>query len=43
MFTQLAWSFGADFEEYNEEEDTYTAIFNSPEAVAALQWLKDMR
>lgn len=43
MFTQLVWSFGGDMEQYDEANDTYTAIFNSQEAVDALQWLKDMR
>ena len=41
-FSQLAWSFGGEFEQYNED-GTYTAIFNSPEVVMALQWLKDMK
>lgn len=38
MFTQLVWSFGGDMEQYDEANDTYTAIFNSQEAVDALQW-----
>lgn len=41
-FSQLAWSFGGEFEQYNED-GSYTAIFNSPEVVEALQWLKDMK
>ena len=41
MFTQLVWSFGGDMEQYDEANDTYTAVFNSQEAIDALQWLKD--
>lgn len=41
MFTNLAWSYGADFEE--QVDGKWTAIFDSDEAVAALQFLKDLR
>ncbi|MDR3121351.1 MAG: extracellular solute-binding protein [Clostridiales bacterium] len=42
FFTQLAWVFGAEFEE-QDADGKYKAVFNSPEAVEALQWLKDMQ
>lgn len=41
LFASIAWSFGADFEE--QVNGKWTAIFDKPEAVAALQWLKDMK
>lgn len=42
MFTCLAWSFGADFME-QDADGKWKATFNSPEAVAALQWIKDLK
>lgn len=42
LFTPIAWSFGAEFVKENED-GTYTAVFNSPECVAALQFIKDLR
>lgn len=41
MFTNLAWSFGAEFEE--QVDGKWKAVFDSKEAVAALQFLKDLR
>lgn len=41
MFTNLAWSFGAEFEE--QVDGKWKAVFDSEEAVAALQFLKDLR
>ena len=40
-FMNLAWSYGAEFE--REAEGKWQAVFNSPEAVAALQYIKDLR
>lgn len=42
LFTPIAWSFGGKFVEENED-GTYTAVFNSPECAAALQFIKDLR
>lgn len=42
IFTCLAWSYGADFVKENEDGG-YTAVFDSPEAVEALQFLKDLK
>lgn len=42
MFTPIAWSFGVDFMEQNED-GSWKATFDSPEAVAALQWFKDLK
>lgn len=41
MFMTLAWSFGAEFEK--KVDGKWKAVFNSPEAVAALQYLKDLK
>ncbi len=41
MFTNLAWSFGADFE--TQVDGKWKATFDSAEAVAALQYLKDLK
>ena len=41
MFTNLAWSCGAEFEE--QVDGKWKAVFDSQEAVAALQFLKDLR
>lgn len=40
-FTNVAWNFGADLVVMNDD-GTYTAQVNSPEAVAAMTWYKDM-
>ncbi len=42
MFTCLAWSFGVDFMEQGED-GKWKATFNSPEAIEALQWVKDLK
>jgi len=42
LFTALAWSFGADFIE-KDEDGNWKATFNTPEAAAALQFIKDMK
>lgn len=41
-FTPIAWNFGVDFME-QDSDGKWQATFNTPEAVAALQWLKDMK
>lgn len=41
MFANIAWAYGADFEE--QVDGKWKAIFNSPEAVAALQYVKDLK
>lgn len=41
MFMNIAWAFGADFEE--QVDGKWKAIFNSPEAVQALQYVKDLK
>ncbi len=40
-FMNIAWSYGAEFE--REVDGRWRAVFNSPEAVAALQLIKDLR
>ena len=40
-FTNIAWTFGAEFEKLVDGK--WTAALNSPEAVAALQLVKDMK
>lgn len=42
IFTCLAWSFGANFME-KDSDGKWKALFNSPEAAEALQWIKDMK
>ena len=42
LFTSLAWSFGANFMEQGED-GKWKAIFDSPEAAEALQWIKDLK
>ena len=42
LFTCLAWSFGADFME-KDADGNWKATFNTPEAIAALQFVKDMK
>lgn len=41
QFMSIAWSFGADFEK--KVDGKWTATFNTPEAVAALQYLMDLK
>lgn len=41
QFMNIAWSFGAEFEK--QVDGKWTAVFNSPEAVAALQYVKDLK
>ncbi len=41
QFMNIAWAFGAEFEK--QVDGKWTAVFNSPEAVAALQYLKDLK
>ena len=43
MFTNLAWCFGAENLEIMAEDGTYTAAVNSEGAVAAMQYIKDLR
>lgn len=40
-FTNLAWSFGCQFE--TKVDGKWKATFNSPEGVAALQYVKDLK
>lgn len=40
-FMNVAWAYGADFE--TQENGKWKAIFNSPEAVAAMQYVKDLK
>lgn len=41
MFTNLAWSYGAEFEE--QVDGKWKAVFDSPEAVEAMEFVKDLR
>ncbi len=41
-FTPIAWSYGVEFMK-QDADGKWQATFNTPEAVAALQWLKDMK
>ncbi|MBN2984059.1 ABC transporter substrate-binding protein [Cohnella algarum] len=41
QFMTIAWSFGAEFEK--QVDGKWQAVFNSPEAVAALQYMKDLK
>ncbi len=41
-FTPVAWNFGVEFMK-QDADGKWQATFNSPEAVNALQWLKDMK
>lgn len=41
MFMNIAWSYGAEFEK--QVDGKWKAMFNSPEAVAALQYVKDLK
>ena len=42
IFTSIAWSFGVDFME-KDENGKWKATFNTPEAAEALQFYKDLR
>ena len=42
LFTPIAWSFGVEFMKDNGD-GTYTATFDSPEMVEALQWVRDLK
>ncbi|GBF75732.1 hypothetical protein PA598K_04160 [Paenibacillus sp. 598K] len=41
MFMNIAWAHGAEFEA--QVDGKWQAVFNSPEAVAALQYVKDLK
>lgn len=41
MFTPLAWSYGVEF--MKKDGDKWKATFDTPEAVAALQYIKDLK
>lgn len=41
QFMNIAWSFGAEFEK--QVDGKWQAVFNSPEAVQALQYVKDLK
>lgn len=42
IFTNVAWSFGVNFMKANDD-GTWTATFDTPEAVEALQFIKDLK
>ena len=42
LFTPVAWSFGVDFME-QDKDGKWHATFDTPEAVAALQFMKDLK
>lgn len=42
IFTSIAWSYGVDFME-QQEDGTWKATFNTPEAEQALQFIKDLK
>lgn len=42
IFTSIAWSFGVNFME-KDEDGNWKATFDCPEAVEALQWYKDLK
>ena len=42
IFTPIAWSFGVDFME-QDKDGKWKATFDSPEAVEALQFVKDLK
>jgi len=42
IFNPVAWSFGVDFMEM-DEDGKWKATFDTPEAVAALQFIKDLK
>lgn len=41
MFMNIAWAYGADFEQ--QVDGKWKAVFNSPEAAEALQYVKDLK
>jgi len=41
MFMNIAWAHGAEFE--SQVDGKWKAVFNSPEAAAALQYVKDLK
>ena len=41
-FTPIAWAYGVDFME-QDEDGNWQATFNTPECVEALQWVKDLK
>lgn len=43
MFTNLAWCYGTENLEIMAEDGTYTSALNSEGAVAAMQYIKDLR
>lgn len=42
IFTSIAWAFGVNFME-QDEDGKWQATFNTPECVEALQWYKDLK
>lgn len=42
-FSNIAWAFGASFTEYDSATNTYTANVDSAEAIAAMQYVKDLK
>lgn len=42
MFSAIAWSYGTDFMK-QDESGKWIATFDTPEAEAALQWVKDLK
>ena len=42
IFTSIAWSFGVDFME-QDENGKWKATFNTPEMVEALEWFKSLK
>lgn len=42
IFTNVAWSFGTEFMK-QDSDGKWKATFDSPEAAAALQWIKDLK
>ncbi len=42
IFTPIAWSFGVDFME-QDKDGKWQATFNTPEAVKALEYIKDLK
>ena len=42
IFTPVAWSFGVDFMD-QDKDGKWKATFNTPEAVEALQYIKDLK
>jgi len=42
IFSSVAWSFGVDFIE-KDNDGKWQATFNTPEAAEALQWVKDLK